>query len=539
MANTGTTGATVERVGIYCRISDDPRKLEEGVTRQREDCEALCASRGWPVAEVHVDNDLSAYSGKTRPAYEALMDAMRRGQITRIVAYHQSRLWRNNPERHRALEELGKRKVPVHLVRGIDIDFTDQMGTMVANIMGEFDAMESAVKAERVARAALGRAEQGKANSHVAYGWARVYTRSPNGQVVGWHDVEDPEQADVVRTIVARLLHGDPLRVISRALDAAGVPTPRTAHRATAPGENPAPVKRWGPSTVRNLAVREANVGIRVRGIYDDGRLVGQERYPAAWPAIVDTDQHARVVALIKHPARTGTRSGARLYLLTYGIGRCGVCGAQLRAMPSRNRRYNTYACAGGGCTTRPVNETDNTLTRAMAKRLTMPDALDLLTPHSDPAALREAQARVAALEEKLNQLARDFDADLIMREQFHMLTASTRTRLVAAEAERDGHLTGTRLGSEDVKRATGPGCAAWWESPEAAGGPSLTTKIALLETLRCRVTLLRAKPGPGFDHASVLPTFGLDVLPELQPGVAYPRRRWPPARATPTTPPS
>ena len=67
-------------VAICCRISDDTSRRALGVERQREDCLALCERRGWKVAEVYVDNDLSAYSGKVvRPDYERMMTDLRNG----------------------------------------------------------------------------------------------------------------------------------------------------------------------------------------------------------------------------------------------------------------------------------------------------------------------------------------------------------------------------------------------------------------------------------------------------------------------------
>ncbi len=59
-------------VAIYARISRDPSGDMLGVTRQLEDCRAEAERRGWTVAEEYVDDDTSAYSGKTRPAYERL-----------------------------------------------------------------------------------------------------------------------------------------------------------------------------------------------------------------------------------------------------------------------------------------------------------------------------------------------------------------------------------------------------------------------------------------------------------------------------------
>src|SRR5207249_3922881 len=59
---------------IYCRISDDRQGHALGVTRQEQDCRALADRKGWPIADVYVDNDLSAYNGKNRPSYRRLLD---------------------------------------------------------------------------------------------------------------------------------------------------------------------------------------------------------------------------------------------------------------------------------------------------------------------------------------------------------------------------------------------------------------------------------------------------------------------------------
>ncbi|MCY7290261.1 MAG: recombinase family protein, partial [Cryobacterium sp.] len=45
-----------------------------GVERQREDCLQLARERGWEVVAEFADNDISAYSGRSRPGYRALLD---------------------------------------------------------------------------------------------------------------------------------------------------------------------------------------------------------------------------------------------------------------------------------------------------------------------------------------------------------------------------------------------------------------------------------------------------------------------------------
>ena len=61
------------RAAIYCRISQDRAGAGLGVTRQQDDCRALCERRGWEVIDVYADNDVSAYSGKVRPAWQRLI----------------------------------------------------------------------------------------------------------------------------------------------------------------------------------------------------------------------------------------------------------------------------------------------------------------------------------------------------------------------------------------------------------------------------------------------------------------------------------
>ncbi len=59
------TGVAPNRAAIYTRISQADDRL--AVTRQEEDCRALAARLGWPVAEVYTDNDVSATKGRSAP----------------------------------------------------------------------------------------------------------------------------------------------------------------------------------------------------------------------------------------------------------------------------------------------------------------------------------------------------------------------------------------------------------------------------------------------------------------------------------------
>jgi len=75
-------------------ISSDQERLGLGVQRQLEDCRKLAAGRGWTVAEEYTDNDVSAYSGKPRPAYARMLADLAAGERDAVIVYNLDRLHR-------------------------------------------------------------------------------------------------------------------------------------------------------------------------------------------------------------------------------------------------------------------------------------------------------------------------------------------------------------------------------------------------------------------------------------------------------------
>lgn len=529
------------RVGIYCRISEDPRQKEAGVKRQEADGRKLCALRdGWEVADVYVDNDISALKGDYRPEYERLLADVRAGKIQHIVVYMSARLWRNRRERAQAIELFARQRVSITATQGGEIDLTSAAGRAFAGLIGEFDTMESEIKSERVARAALDRAEQGRANAHVAYGWRRERVRDVNGSVAAWWDVEDPVQAGIVREIVDRLLAGDGLKTIAADLNERGIAPPRAAlvglgtpqtdaERAAAVAkaamdeEDPDAAEstmKWRPavwraSTVRKIAMREANIGKRVRGVYEytpEGkrrRVRFEILGDAAWPAIVDEEKHAEVVALLNDPARVTSKSSTRKHLLSYGIGECGVCGDRLRVRKyaHRNRTNKAgktypisertlYICDSvKGCTGRSQADVDRYVGLVIVEFLSREDTADLLV--ADDEGAKEARAEAATARAKLAQLQDDMDEDLITREMYVRGTKRWRAKLTEAEEK----MRRSSSGLHDVRLAldvAGPEAERKWAELD------VVHKRALLEALDVRVTLLPTKRGPGFNPHSV-----------------------------------
>jgi hypothetical protein len=160
------------RGGIYVRISKDKTGLRAGVDRQRADCLALAERLGWPVARIYVDNDISAYSGKRRPDYEALCDDVKNGIVNAVIAWHPDRLHRRSAELESWLDLCGDDVAHATVQAGL-WDLSTPSGRMTARILGAVAQHESEHKSERV-RAAKATDAVG-AQYEVAYAGSGVY----------------------------------------------------------------------------------------------------------------------------------------------------------------------------------------------------------------------------------------------------------------------------------------------------------------------------------------------------------------------------
>src|SRR5206468_683281 len=131
------------RAGIYARISSDREQDGLAVGRQLEDCERVAAERGWRVVERYVDQDVSAYKSRVRPAYRRMLSDLRSGSIDGVIVYHLDRLHRQPRE----LEEF----FGVCRAAGVDdlacvtgrINLADSDGRFQARILGAVAAKES------------------------------------------------------------------------------------------------------------------------------------------------------------------------------------------------------------------------------------------------------------------------------------------------------------------------------------------------------------------------------------------------------------
>lgn len=485
-----------QRVAVYARISEDELGLEEGVTRQLEDARALATQRGWTVVAELQDNDLSATNGKHRPGYDALMRAAEAGGFDRIIAYHTSRVWRNRVERAQGIDLLKKAGVSLTTVKGPELDLSTAAGRGMAGLLGEFDTMESEIKSERVARAALQRAESGAPNGAIPFGWTRKYQLNDKGERVGViGDVHHPEEAPIVAEVCRRLLSGETLLSVTAWLNEAGVPAPGADFNLRGRGrgvQNPTGA-RWGKTSVKKLALRPANAGLRM---YHAGRP-DQRLLEARIEPIVTRDEWERLVAMHGPNGKKTSRPGGRVHLFTWGVGECGVCGSVLRVAQLGHATYGTkkplYSCDAKGCVGRNEANVDAFVTGELVIRLHRPDLLDLLV---DNEAADRALSRAAALRTRLDTAADDYAEGLITREQLVKITAKLRPQI--AEADDAAKAAAPAVPFDLLRHVAGE------QAGDRFGALTVAQKRTLVEFLIEKVVIMPTRRGPGFREEDI-----------------------------------
>ncbi len=365
------------RAALYTRISRDREGAGLGVDRQREDCEELARTLGWEIVAVHTDNDLSAYSGKPRAGYKALLADLRAGRADAVITWHTDRLHRSPVELEEWIGVCDPRGVPTHCVKAGPLDLSTPSGRLVARQLGAVARYEVEHQIERQKRAKLQAATEGRFR-----GGRRSFGYDADGVTVR------ESEATVVRELAAGVLAGRSMRALASELNGRGMTGTRGA--------------TWTGASVRDVVIKARNAAL----IEHDGQIVG----PARWPAILAEDTWRAVSGVLTEPTRAPVRSHARRWLGS-GIYVCGVCGLPVRiAVNSVKRggsRMASYRCSGPAVhVTRAASRVDEYVGEVVVGLLGRPDVADLLGGRrrgEDPAALH---SEATAVRVRLDDLA-------------------------------------------------------------------------------------------------------------------------------------
>ena len=379
-------GGMVRAAAIYARISSDPEGDRLGVTRQREDCEALAARKGWPVAEVYIDDDRSAYSGKPRPEYRRMLADMTERQIDAVLVYNLDRLHRQPRELEAFFDIVDRVGVKdLASVEG-DINLASHDGRFHARIMGAVARKASDDLSRRISRKEQERAAKGLPG----HGGPR-----PFGYRVDRLAIE-PGEAALVHEAASRVLAGDSLRTIAADWNTRGIPTTTG--------------KAWTIPTLRRTLRNPFLSGQR--------EYRGEVVATGVWPPILRVEETARLRAVLDERTRSRTRV-VRRYLLTHLL-RCGLCGATLISRPTADGTRR-YVCAKGlaqsGCGKLAINADpiEGWIEEAVLQRIESADVVAGWTGVANDDSLSVAeQESLSRDREQLDELAAAYGQRLV-----------------------------------------------------------------------------------------------------------------------------
>lgn len=364
-------------VGIYCRISDDVAGNALGVQRQEEDCRVLANLRKWPVEEVFVDNDFSAFKKNVvRPAFERMLLALKKGDISGIMVYDLDRLARQPVDLERIISIYDDHPLVFASVQG-DIDLSTPDGRTMARVMVAFANKASMDTSRRVKRKHLELARNG-----VPVGGNRPFGYRRDKKTL------EKQEASLIVEAANQVLNGVGLHTIARQWNDRGIKT--TCGNV------------WRTSVLRNLLRSPRLAGFRV---YQGGIARNEDGSPVIGqhPPILDVETWEAVVALLTARKRKDERPGRRKYLLT-GIVRCGACNVALLHgnADKKNNTFN-YHCepsTSGGCGKVSISgpKLDAMITELVLRYLAERDVEQEAAPFPGEDELQEVTARLYEL---------------------------------------------------------------------------------------------------------------------------------------------
>jgi site-specific DNA recombinase len=448
----------------YARISQDREGAGLGIDRQLAEQMPLFARHGLRLAGVFADNDISAYSGKLRPDYTAMLAALAAGGARAVTCWHTDRL-------HRSVRELldyivlsEQRKLLTYGWRAGELDLSTPTGRATAITQTAWARQESEHKGDRVRAARQQGAQAG-----------RYWGRRPYGFELDGATRAD--EADEIKRATEAVLAGASLRSILIDLAARGV--------RTASG------KPWDAQRLREVLVRPRNAGFSVYR----GEIVGA----ASWKPVVSEGEWRAVVDILTSPSRR-TTTGNTVRWLGSGLYVCGACGQpKLRVSQSGSRPQPSYRCeasSGGKALAhiaRNAVHVDALVEDTLVEFLSSQDAGEMLQKR-DRVDVGALHAERLGIRQNLNILDDDLDAGHITRDRW----LRRNTKLAGRIDEIDAELAMAGQVDPLAGIVGAPNVRDLWfgTSPDRSDGLDLGRRRAALGAVATVTILPARKPG-------------------------------------------
>ena len=259
----------IEKVGVYCRLSDEDRdKLNknddsDSIVNQRSMCLKYANQNGWNVVDIYSDDDFSGV-GTYRPDFERIIKDCESGKINLVLCKSQSRFSRDMEviERylHNKFIEWGVRFVSIVDNADTSIE-SNKKSRQINGLINEWylDDLSTNIK-----KSLKNKREDGLfMGSFAPYG----YDRSEEDK----HKlVVDPVAAEVVKKIFQMYAEGNGYHKICEYLNNNNIP-PRSVYKKQKGSKfvcSNCDYKnvRWNPDTIAQMLRNEFYIGNLVQG---------------------------------------------------------------------------------------------------------------------------------------------------------------------------------------------------------------------------------------------------------------------------------
>src|SRR5665647_405835 len=307
----------MKRAAIYCRISETDARTPK-VQIQEARCRALAEREGFEVQEghVYVDDGISGFQFANRPGWNRLVAAIPSGEFDVVLATEETRFTRQPQEKYTFELVCATSGVTWHTELEGATDPNTSDGAFVSELRAALARQESRRKAERQRAAFDVRLSKGEP----------LWGGRPFGYELDRKTLR-PVEAAQIRWATETILSGGTIYSIIKRWNGDGLLTARG--------------KPWSYAQVQQVLKRPRNAGlVERRGeILDD--------VVATWAPIITREQHERLIAILRDPARAVTRVRDPRWLCA-GLALCGRCGATLRSAGAnyKGESFTVYRCS-------------------------------------------------------------------------------------------------------------------------------------------------------------------------------------------------
>ena len=306
----------------------------------------IVENKSWTMADIFADEGTTGTSVKKRADFMRMMKWCKQGKIDLILTKSVSRFARNTVDCLNYVRMLKAQGIAVYFEKE-NINSMDESTELMLTMMGAFAQAESESISGNIQAGKRYAMQRGEAT--INYYNLYAYEKGPDGnpQII-------PEQAEIVREIYQKYLHGDSLNMIRKDLEERHIPNARggatwthTAVRGILSNEKYAGdvlmQKTFQQDCISHKTIR--NTGQRTMYLVPDHHeaIIDRKTYNA-----VQTELARRNA--LKGNTQKSTPSGRSCYTPKYALSDrliCGECGTLYRRCTwvNRGKKHIVWRC--------------------------------------------------------------------------------------------------------------------------------------------------------------------------------------------------